>query len=65
MKWLLTKLFADEKERASIKLDGVMSSLVAALITRNLSNFLKRAVANIVCKKCSVGTLRTKVMGIS
>lgn len=48
--WLLTKFFPDKKERSKIKVDDVISNVMAALITRCEDNFSRRTVENIVCK---------------
>jgi hypothetical protein len=50
MKWLLTKFFADAKERSRIKVDDVIANLTAALKTRYGGHFSRRMVENIVCK---------------
>ena len=49
-KWLMTRFYADETERGSIKLEDVVLNLVAALTTRNGGTFSRRKVENIICK---------------
>jgi hypothetical protein len=48
--WLLTKHFPDKTERAKIKVDDVISNVMAALRTRCGDNLSRRTVENIVCK---------------
>jgi hypothetical protein len=48
--WLLTKFFLDKKERLKIKVNDVISNVMAALTTRSEDNFTRRTVENIVCK---------------
>ncbi len=50
MKWLLTRFYPDEKERATIKLEDIISNLMAALTTRNKGFFSRQMVENIICK---------------
>ncbi len=49
--WLLTKLFPDKKERLKIKVNDVITNVMATLTTRSEDNFTRRTVENIiVCK---------------
>jgi hypothetical protein len=48
--WLLTKFFPDKKERLKIKVDDMISNVMAALTKRSEDNFTRRTVKNIVCK---------------
>jgi hypothetical protein len=48
--WLLSKFFTDTSERAKIKVDDVVSNIMAALKTRSSGDFSRRTVENIVCK---------------
>jgi hypothetical protein len=50
LKWLLTKFFEDKTERKKIKVDDVISNIMAALKTRYETDFTRRSVENIVCK---------------
>jgi hypothetical protein len=48
--WLLTKFFADKKQRSKIKVDDVVANIGAALKTRYGGEFSIRTVENIICK---------------
>jgi hypothetical protein len=50
--WLLAKFFPDKMGRLEIKVDNIISNIMAALKTgnNNESDFLRRSVENIMCK---------------
>ena len=56
LNWLLMKFFDDKAERTKIKVDDVISNIMAALKTRYSVEFTKRTVENIVCKVYRVHT---------
>jgi hypothetical protein len=50
LKWLLTKFFGDKTEGKKIKVDDVISNIMAALKTRYETDVTRCSMENIVCK---------------